>query len=123
MTQLARKPPTCQKFHCNWLLKKTGNATTNQISRAPNKNKRAADKILIARLLENSSLNFGLFLALPKSCCNNNKLAIHTSANALAISHNAPLKLITASSAPPIKNPTPFNAFLDPVNNAIHLNN
>ena len=103
------------------LLKYTGKATTNHTSRAPKRNRRAAERMLIALLLDRMSRNLGLALALPRSFFSRHKLAIHTKARTAAIANTAPVNPINASNAPPRKNPTPFSAFFEPVRIATHL--
>ena len=51
------------------------------------------------------------------------KTATSTTARSAAIAHSAPRKPSRSSNSPPRKNPTPFIAFLLPVNQATHLNN
>ena len=93
----------------------TGKATTNQTSRAPSRNIRAAERILIARILDRMSRNFGLALALPKSFFNRIRLLIQISASTPAMASKAPLKPINASKAPPRKKPAPLSAFFEPM--------
>ena len=56
-THAARNEPTCVKLHRSCVDKNTGTATTNQISRALNRKKRAAESTLTSRLLANKPLN------------------------------------------------------------------
>ncbi|MNN50589.1 hypothetical protein D3C81_1651830 [compost metagenome] len=121
ITQAARKPPTSQKSQPKTLLRYTGKATTNQTSRAPNRNIRAAERILIARLLDRMSRNLGLAFALPRSFFRRIRLLIQISARPPAMASKAPLKPSSASKAPPRKKPTPLSAFFDPVRIATHL--
>ena len=121
MIQQARKPPTIQKFQPKTVLRYTGSAMTNQTSRAPKRNSRAADSTLIAWLLERMSLNFGLAFALPRSFFNRTRLLIQITASTAAIARTAPANPSSVSSAPPRKNPTPLSAFFEPVRMATHL--
>ena len=118
MTHAARNPPTCQKSQPSVEARNTGSATTNQTSRAPKRNIRAADSRLMARLFEKISRNFGLALALPRSRLSNSRLNSHTSSSAPAMIATAAANPTVASSAPPRKNPMPFSAFFEPVNAA-----
>ncbi|MDT4873180.1 hypothetical protein FQZ97_1084090 [compost metagenome] len=121
MIQAARKPPTSQKSQPNTVLRYTGRATTNQTSRAPKRNSRAAERMLIARLLENMSRNFGFALALPRSFFSITRLPSQIRASTAAMASTAPVKPSSASKAPPRKKPTPFRAFFEPVRMATHL--
>jgi len=63
------------------------------------------------RDLENSSLNLGLFLALPMSPFKNTTLIIHAIVSNKIRAFKAPTKPSSVRSKPPKKKPTPFNAF------------
>ena len=123
MIHAAKNAPIHQTSQPSDSARKTGKAMTNQTSRAPNRNKRAADSRLMARLLEKMSRNFGLFFALPRSRLSSHRLSIHTMSSAPAIHATAWVNPSTASMAPPRKKPTPFNAFFDPVRAATQRNN
>ncbi len=116
--QLAKKALICQCDHCNCVDKNTGKATTNHTSLAANKNKRAADKQLICRVLENKTENFGFDLDLPKLFFSDNILSSQTIANATTMASTACWKPSKVSNKPPRKNPTPFKVFLEPVKTA-----
>ena len=103
-------------------ITKTGNAITNQISLAPNKNNLAIESKLIDECLENICENFGLDFTFPKSFLSLNKLKIQTANNITNIAKIELKKPKLASKNPPRKKPTPFNVFLDPVRIATHLN-
>ncbi|MDT4864234.1 hypothetical protein FQZ97_989860 [compost metagenome] len=120
MIQAARKPPTSQKSQPNTVLRYTGSATTNHTSRAPKRNSRAAERMLIARLLESMSRNFGFALALPRSFFSSTRLPNQIRASTAAIASTAPVNPSKASSAPPRKKPTPLSAFFEPVRMATH---
>ncbi|MNJ80583.1 hypothetical protein D3C77_790120 [compost metagenome] len=77
--------------------------------------------MLIARLLESMSRNFGLALALPRSFFSSIKLAIQITASTADMASTAMVKPSSASSAPPRKKPTPLSAFFEPVRMATHL--
>ena len=120
ITQRPRKPPISQKLQPKDASRKTGKATTNQTSLAPNKKKRAKDRTLIPSDLENSDDNEGLSFILPKSA-GKTKVGRNANAKPAAIQPTALLKPKDVRSTPPRKNPTPFRAFLEPVRIATHL--
>ena len=115
------KLPTSACPHFNWACKNTGKAMTNQMSLDPNNRNLAIASKLIERLLENKSLNLGLFLPLPISFFKKITLSKKT-ANKPHIKHNrADLKPTVPSKIDPIKKPAPLSAFFEPVNRATHL--
>ena len=67
MTQIAMKEPIAVKSQPRWALRKTGRATTNQMSREAKRKNRAKDRMLISRDFEKSSLNFAFCFDRPKS--------------------------------------------------------
>ncbi|MNF89663.1 hypothetical protein D3C84_721960 [compost metagenome] len=76
--------------------------------------------MLIARLLDRMSRNFGLALALPRSFFSITRLPSQISERTAAMVTTAPLKPNRANNAPPRKKPTPFSAFFEPVRMATH---
>ena len=122
MVQAARKPPTMVKVQpCEY--KNTGTPTTNQTSRAPNSATRAAASALMPAFLANSSLADLEALALPIMGGSEATTPTSTKASKPAMAHSAWANPSASSNKPPKKKPTPFMAFLLPVNQATHLNN
>ena len=100
----------------------TGTPTTNQTSRAPNKATRAAASRLMARFFANSSFADFEALALPISGGTKVTTPARTIDRSAAIAHSETWNPSLSSKSPPRKKPTPFIAFLLPVNHATHLN-
>src|SRR5450631_3806898 len=121
MVQAARKPPTIVKVQPE-AYRNTGTPTTNQTSRAPNSATRAAASRLMPRFLANSSLADFDALLLPISGGTKVMTPARTRASRPAIVHKDTWNPRRSSSRPPRKKPTPFIAFLLPVNQATHLN-
>src|ERR1019366_2216264 len=67
ITQIARNVPTSVKLHPRVADRNTGTPTTNQISLAPKRKKRAAERTLTSRVLERSPSSLLLTFALPSS--------------------------------------------------------
>src|ERR1700685_2732571 len=99
----------------------TGNPTTNQTSRAENKNSRAADSQFTATLLENKVVNLTLDLAFPIALGSAATVPSSTIASPAAIARRDPTKPNAVRRAAPRKKPAPLSAFLDPVRRATHL--
>ena len=99
----------------------TGTPTTNHTSRAPNSTTRAAASRLMARFLANSSFADFEALAFPINGGTKRTTPASTSANSPAMAHKETWKPSWSSKRPPRKKPTPFMAFLLPVNQATHL--
>ena len=116
------KPPTSVKLQPSVEYRNTGRPTTNQTSREPNRKKRAADSQLMAGVLENTWVNFGLDFILPTPRGNSRAVTIRTASSRPASTASAPRKPIHSSNAAPTKNPAPLSAFLEPVNAATHWN-
>src|SRR5450432_229796 len=122
MTQAARKPPTSLKVHPRLAERNTGTPTTNQMSRDPNKKKRAAESKLMSRLLDRRPLSLLLVFALPISAGRDSTDPRSTSKSTPAMVQSERLKPRVVSKRPPRKKPTPFSAFFEPVRTATHLN-
>lgn len=69
--------------------KKTGRATTNQMSRDPNRKNRAADSRLMAVDFDRIEVSFGFTLALPMSSFNNSPTDTRATAMSAAMVHRA----------------------------------
>src|SRR6266568_4333275 len=122
MTQAARKPPTSVKPQARRTVRKTGTPTTNQMSRAPKRKKRAADRTLIARRLDRSWRILVLDLALPSARGKATSATAKLTSSAAAIVHSEPRKPRASRRKLPRKKPAPFSAFFEPVRIATHLN-
>ena len=103
--------------------KNNGIPTTNQTSRALNKKKRASARLLILLSFDRTFLIFVDFIPLG-SLGGIRIIKIRSIRKSITLNAIKPLENPTkAIRAHPRKNPTPFIAFLDPVNLATHLNN
>src|SRR6266446_224535 len=120
MNHAAQNPPTCQNDQWRFEARKTGNPTTNQTSRAENRNRRAAESQFTAELLENSVVNLTFDLAFPRPLGSATTVPIKTAKSPAAITVSEPTKPNSPSSAPPMKKPSPLSAFFDPVRRATH---
>src|SRR5215469_511180 len=102
--------------------RKTGKPTTNQTSRAENRNSRAAESQFTAGLFENRAVNLTFDLALPIPLGSATTVPIRTIKRPAAIAASEPTKPSAVSRAAPMKNPAPLSAFFEPVSRATHLN-
>ncbi len=109
------KAPTSQKVHPSTVRRNTGRPTTNQTSREANRKILAAARMFTARLLENMWRNFALESGRPRPPCRNGTVRTSARKTIPARSSIAVWKLVTLSSTPPTKKPTPLRAFLEPV--------
>ena len=89
MTHIAMNAPICDLLQEKDTAKNTGTATTNQTSRAPNKNRRAAESILIASFCSNIPVSYDLFFAWPISLGSENWLKKYTILTKPANHHRA----------------------------------
>jgi hypothetical protein len=121
MTHRARNAPTSRKPHSRRTERNTGTPTTNQMSRAPNRKKRAAESTLMARVLDRMVVNLALPLDRPMSAGSESTQPTSTSSSAPAMAHRDSRKPSTDSSSPPRKKPAPLSAFFEPVSTATHL--
>src|SRR5215469_2194735 len=122
MNQDATNAPTCMKDQPSVEARKTGKPTTNQTSRAENKNSRAADSQFTAGLFENRVVNLTFDLAFPIPPGNAATVPSRTINRPAAIATSEPTKPSAVSRAAPMKKPAPLSAFFEPVRRATHLN-
>ena len=96
--------------------------TTNQVSRAPNRNIRASDSRFTRGSVENTWANFAAFEPFGSPAGMNSTTASRIAARITAIRITLALNPMRPSRAAPRKKPKPFTAFLDPVSTATQRN-
>ena len=92
--------------------------TTNQTSRAPNRNSRASDSRFTRVSRDQIAPNFALLLPAGRPCGMKAATEARIAARTPAMIQTAVWNPASASSAAPRKNPAPLTAFFDPVSHA-----
>lgn len=87
MTHSARNDPTPVNDQSRSVARKTGTATTNQMSRAPNRKSLAAERTLTSLVFEKSPLNFGFFFDFPMTLGSDSADPRRITSNAPAMPH------------------------------------